>query len=387
MKILQVGKYYHPFYGGIEKVTQNLSEGLQRRGVEVTVLCFAHSNLPCNDTVNGIRVIRVKPWLQLFSQPLTLRLSPELVRAAADCDLIHVHSLNAVAELAALKLGNEKPIISSYHHDAFKFRLALPFYRPVLRRFLNACSSIVVSSQNFLDNSNQLTSFREKCRIIPCGSPYRAWEHDPSFITELQRIRHKHGPYVLFVGRLVGYKGLPYLLKACRNIHCRLIIVGTGPEKSALKRQIERLGIESKVEMVGEIKDDRTFAAYYHGCEAFILPSISQSETFGMALLDAMAAKKPLITTHLHTGVDWVNQDKVTGLVVDPENDSALAAAINILMDDPLLRRQMGEAAYHRFSELFTVDRMVDQYRAIYSQVLAGHNPGRQSLGRVCANK
>ena len=89
---------------------------------------------------------------------------------------------------------------------------------------------------------------------------------------------------------------------------------------------------------------DAEVVAHLHACDVFVLPSVSRQETFGVVQLEAMACGRPVVSTNLETGVPWVNQDGVTGLVVAPGDAAALAAALKRLVGDPALRARLGSA-------------------------------------------
>ena len=140
---------------------------------------------------------------------------------------------------------------------------------------------------------------------------------------------------MLFVGRLVYYKGLEYLIEAMRWVpDAVLVVVGTGPLRGRLQRLSEQwLGCPGKVVFLGAVAE-HDLCAWYHACDVFVLPSVELSEAFGLVQLEAMACAKPVVTTDLPTGVTYVNQHGHTGLVVPRRNSRALAEAINILLDN-----------------------------------------------------
>ncbi len=101
---------------------------------------------------------------------------------------------------------------------------------------------------------------------------------------------------------------------------------------------------------------DAEVVAHLHACDVFVLPSVSRQETFGVAQLEAMACGRPVVSTNLETGVPWVNQDGVTGLVVAPADAAALAVALTRLVDDPALRARLGSAGKARVARVVHAD-------------------------------
>jgi rhamnosyl/mannosyltransferase len=110
---------------------------------------------------------------------------------------------------------------------------------------------------------------------------------------------------------------------------------------------------------------------YYHACDVFVLPSITNAEMFGVVQLEAMACRKPVISTNLPTGVPWVNQHGKTGYVVAPGNAGELAKGIQHLLSNPELREEMGEAGRMRVEEHFTSTRMAGAMLQVYQEMLS----------------
>ena len=101
-----------------------------------------------------------------------------------------------------------------------------------------------------------------------------------------------------------------------------------------------------------------------------MLPSITRQETFGVVQVEAMARGKPVVSTRLQTGVDWVNRDGETGLVVPPGDAPALAAAIERLLANPEQRQHMGLAGQARARTVFSAESMTNAILDLYRTVL-----------------
>src|SRR5258708_24740910 len=129
--------------------------------------------------------------------------------------------------------------------------------------------------------------------------------------------------------------------------------------QAELEQLAHQLGVADRVVFLGQ--QERALPALYQACDVFTLPSIERSEAFGIVQLEAMAAGRPVVSCDVGTGVAWVNQNEVTGLVVVPRDPDRLAAALNRLLDDPVLRDRLGQAGRERVREEFTLARMVGQ--------------------------
>ena len=147
-----------------------------------------------------------------------------------------------------------------------------------------------------------------------------------------------------------------------------MVIAGSGPEDEALRAQTKRLNL-SNVIFAGQVTDDEK-VSLLKNCRAFVLPSHMRSEAFGMVLVEASMFGKPMITCEIGTGTSYVNADRITGLVVPPEDSSALAKAMNVLIADGDLCRQFGAAARQRYEQLFSGEALGRSYAALYREVL-----------------
>ena len=125
--------------------------------------------------------------------------------------------------------------------------------------------------------------------------------------------------------------------------------------------------------------------AYYQACEVFVLPSIAKTEAFGVVQVEAMAAGRPVVSTRLPTGVPWVNQDGVSGLVVTPDDAAALGAAVRRLGHDRELRQRLGDGARRRADALFSRDRMVRVFRDVVEAVVRSPERLDEQLAQLAA--
>ncbi len=175
-------------------------------------------------------------------------------------------------------------------------------------------------------------------------------------------------PILLFVGRLRYYKGLDTLISALPRIRARLVVAGSGPMRAEWEELATQLRVADRVTWLGDVPDD-DLPAIYHLADLFVLPASHPSEAFGLVQVEAMAAGLPVVCTELGTGTTYVNRDGETGLVVPPREPAALADAVNRLLGDAGLRRELGDGARVRARE-FDLETMVDRTLGVYTQVL-----------------
>ena len=250
----------------------------------------------------------------------------------------------------------------------------MKLYGPFQDRFLKLADSIVVTSPNYLESSEILRPYRDKCTVVPFGVSMTRFS--PSYEVEdsAQVIRRRYGmKLVLFVGILRYYKGLQTLIQAMANVDAKLLIVGDGPLLPELISFAQKQEYADRIIFLGQVE---SVAPYYYAADAFCLPSIYRSEAFGMVLVEAAACGLPLVSTELGTGTSYVNKDGVTGRVVPPQNPEALGEALQSIVGNQVLRNEYGAAARRRVMDLFTQEEMGQKILSIYYNVL-GKTPPR----------
>jgi glycosyltransferase involved in cell wall biosynthesis len=129
-------------------------------------------------------------------------------------------------------------------------------------------------------------------------------------------------------------------------------------------------GVADRVTWLGEVPD-ADLPTLYHQADLFVLPATHTSETFALVQVEAMASGLPVVCTELGTGTSWVNVHQRTGLVVPPSDPAALAHAINQLLADESLRRQLGVAARARARAEFSADTMLDRIFDVYESLIS----------------
>jgi rhamnosyl/mannosyltransferase len=149
----------------------------------------------------------------------------------------------------------------------------------------------------------------------------------------------------------------------------KLLIIGSGPLERELKKITSELRLEERITFLGE-QEQGALASYYHACDVFVLPSTHRSEMFGLVQLEAMACGRPVVSTSLPTGVSWVNQDGMTGLLVPPADPRALAGAMTRLLDDRSLRERLGADGRRRVEAEFTKKKMGARVLELYREIL-----------------
>jgi rhamnosyl/mannosyltransferase len=363
LRVLHLGKYYPPFHGGMETHLQGLSEQL-KHDVDLKIMVANDGLRTIRDEVDGIDVTRVGKLFDLQSAPIC----PDLVRRIRGimADIVHIHWPNPTAVLAYVLSGHKGRLVITYHSDIVRQRFLARAFTPVLRHALRRASAIIVTSPNYIDGSDVLPEFRDRCRVIPLGVSVKHFDHYD--LEEVKQVRAWYGPrIVLGVGRLVFYKGFEHLVRAMQDIDGHLLLIGRGPLRDSLEQLAQSLKLADRVTFLSEVEDVRP---YYHAADVFALSSIMRSEAFGIVQLEAMACGKPVVNTQLNSGVTFVSPHGVSGLTVPPGDSRALARAINQLLDQPQLRVELGGRARQRVAQNFTISKMVQRTSELYQEVM-----------------
>ncbi len=367
IRVLHVGKFYPPVPGGMEQVVRLLCEN-ERPTIDSRVLVANKTHETVRETVDGVPVTRVASVGQIGSVGLCPTLPLWLRRLSAD--VIVVHEPNPVALVSMVLARPRAAVVVWFHSEVvrprWKYRL---LYRPFLRAVLRRAVRIIVSSPELARHALELQDFRDKCVVVPFGVDTARLAPTDGVLARAKDIRAEHGtPLILFVGRLVAYKGVDVLLRAVVGLAATTLIVGAGPLRAPLERLARELGL-SRVRFLGDVSDAEV-TALYHAADIFTLPSVTRAEAFGVVQLEAMACGVPVVSTNLRSGVPWVNQHQKTGLVVPPGDAGALRSAFDTLLGDRPRREALGRFARDLVHRQFTLSRMARMTGDVYRDVL-----------------
>jgi glycosyltransferase involved in cell wall biosynthesis len=369
LRVLQVGKYYPPYRGGMETHLEQLSMFLSNN-VDLQVLVSNDKNRTLKEITNGVRITRLARLCNLSSAPICPTMAKAIANAAPD--LVHLHFPNPTALLAYMASNHRGPLVVTWHSDIVRQIVLARLFRPIIESFLRRCRAIIVTSPNYLDSSKLLRDNRDKCRVIPFGILVERFQHaDRGAVAAIRA--HFGSKIILAVGRLVYYKGFCFLIRALSKVRGgKLLIIGDGPLRRELETEAASCGVRDRVDFLGAVPDP---VPYYAACDVFALPSIARSEAFGIVQLEALAAGKPVVNTLLRSGVPYVSVHGVTGFSVPPGDSDALANALNRLLDDSGLRLRFGEHALRRVRRDFTIDKMCNDTLQLYSDLIAETSP------------
>ncbi len=173
---------------------------------------------------------------------------------------------------------------------------------------------------------------------------------------------------IISIGRLIEFKGFQHLIAAVeilkrQGIEVSARIIGEGPLRGTLEKQIEQLGLKECIQLLG-VRSQEQIKAELAAAHVFVLPSIvdqkGASDILPTVITEAMACCLPVVSTRV-AGIPEMVQPEQTGLLVEPEDDAGLAAAIARMAAEPGTRKSMGQAGRHHAESLFALDKTATQ--------------------------
>ena len=368
LRVVHAAKFYPPARGGMETVVGDLCAGTAVDW-DVRVVASNESAHTVAERVDGVRVLRTARFGAAQSVPLCPSYPVHLWGQRADC--VVLHEPNPVAGCSVF-LRRPARLIVWHHSDVLRPRWAPPTYGRLQRALYRRADCVIVSSPT-LAAASPLVSVARQVKVIPFGIDVNRFRQPaPACLRRAAELRACVAPPVLlFVGRLVYYKGVDVLIDALPQCPGTLVVVGDGPLEAHLRRRALDRGVADRVRFVGHVPD-ADLPGYYRAADLFVLPSVAYTETFGVVQVEAMASGLPVVSTRLSTGVPWVNQDGVTGFTVEPGDADALATAIRRLADNPIERARLGRGASARARSQFSRERMIASFRDVVDEVM-GH--------------
>ena len=372
INVLQVNKLYYPETGGIERIVQQISEGISDK-VHVEVLVCNDKNQSKKEIIHGVYVYRTASLGMLYSMPISIMFLFKFHSMAKKKDIVHIHLPFPLADVACFLSGYKGKVVLWWHSDIVRQKKFLLVYKPFMNALLRRADTIIVATKGHIEGSKYLKKYENKCQIIPYGVMNSIDRDGMNYCISHKDQKSKciesKVVQFLFVGRLVYYKGCDVLIKAMKNAkNAYLTIVGEGNNKQELMQLVEVLDIKDKVKFVGKVSDIEV-REYLKKCDVLVLPSVARSEAFGLVQIEAMSYGKPVINTNLMSGVPYVSINKQTGITVEPNNIEELANALQYMVDHEDERARMGENARERVSSCYSEETMIESLLDLYQDI------------------
>jgi glycosyltransferase involved in cell wall biosynthesis len=308
----------------------------------------------------GVRVLRFPTVLRIGNAPLT----PGMLAALGRVDLVHLHwpyIFGADLTLLTCALGRI-PYVVTYHHDLvaslrWQFGPYQALIGPLVLRGARRIFPVSIDHFQASPMWEIAAAHRERIVEVPNGVDIRRFRPDVDGTAVRAKLGIPSGATVIgYLGamdRAHPFKGVPVLLRALRQLRrpdVHLLAVGGGDLRPEYEAQGAALGLRQH--WVGRVSDE-ALPAHVAAMDALVLPSLGfGAESFGIVLIEAMAAGKPVVATTL-PGVRRVVDDGINGFLVPPGDEEALERALARLVDDPALRRRLGQAGRRKAEGLY----------------------------------
>jgi glycosyltransferase involved in cell wall biosynthesis len=352
----------------------NLTQSFTQLGHDVRVVTKPQPAASSHERNGSVDVVRI-PFLKV---PKTMSL--QYVSAAAAYltwlvltwkpDILHVHSF--WPELLATKhLHRRVRIVHTAHESLFLIMAAQPRYHRRLRFIFSKIDGLIGPSDELIEVARGFGVPADRTMFLSNGVDAEKFSPTVSGV-----IRERYGlpestRIVLCPRRLVPKNGVQFLFGATPAIlrqhpETMFVVVGEGPEQSALETQCAELNVRDKVIFAGGVSNEE-INRYYADADLVVLPSLKEATS--IAALEAMASAKPIVASHVG-GLPFLVENGATGLLVPPGDSAALANAISELLASPARRAEMGKAARDRVVNELTWNHVARRTVEFYARVL-----------------
>ena len=360
-------------WAGTEAHIRDLALGLSEENVTVRVACPATSPLAQKIRACGQRVFPIARRGD-YDPATVARLRRSLVRG--EIDIIHAHNgRTALMGVLAVRSARRGRCILTQHflrpahveNSGPKARLSHALHAFVARNLAHTIAISQAVKSAALERGEV-----EDAKISVVLNGLQAPKPEENSSREEKRAAWQSdeaAPLIVCVARLQKEKDLDILIAAMAQVRAkfptaRCIIAGEGDERAVLAALTEKLDLSATVELAGFVD---SAADLMSGADVFVLPSAK--EPFGLVLLEAMALGAPIVAVN-DGGPPEIMADKETGLLVPPRDVDAMANAIIEIVSDKSRAQKIGEAGRARYQAMFTRERMAQETRAVYENVL-----------------
>jgi N-acetyl-alpha-D-glucosaminyl L-malate synthase BshA len=375
---MKIGITCYPTFGGSGVIATELGIALAARGDEVHFISYAlpsRLDLP-RERVHFHEV--VAPSYPLFvSPPYTLALATKMaeVAARAGLDLLHVHYAlpHAISAILAREMsdgnGVRLKVVTTLHGTDITIVGQDRSYLPITRWGIDQSNAVTAVSQYLRDVTVKEFGVRRSIEVIPNFVDTR--QYRPDGASAFARSLARPGEALLVhVSNFRPVKRVADVLaifdRVRRVVPARLLLIGDGPERSLAERLARQKGSEERATFLGNVAAVETILP---ATRLMLLPS--DSESFGLAALEAMACGVPVIGT-LAGGLPEVVEDGRSGFLRPVGDVEGMAEAALALLRDESLWQRFSAQARLRAERDFPTQAMVERYRALYEATLAG---------------
>jgi L-malate glycosyltransferase len=372
---MKIGIVCYPTFGGSGVVATELGLELSKRGHEVHFITYSQP-VRLELLSNKVHYHEVNvPEYPLFQyQPYELALSSKLVDMAKlhEIEVLHVHYAipHAYAAYMAKKMlkeeGIDLPIVTTLHGTDITLVGSHPFYKSAVAFSINKSDAVTSVSQSLKDDTIRLFDIKREIDVVPNFIDLSKYTHS---FTDCQRemMADTDQKIITHISNFRPVKRIDDVINIFYNIQkeipAKLMMVGDGPEKEPAEQLCKKLGIEDKVIFFGKSHEIDKILCF---SDLFLLPS--ETESFGLAALEAMACGVPVISSNTG-GIPEVNIHGVSGFLSNAGDVEDMSKnALHILQDENVLK--VFKLNARKEANQFDIHSVVPYYEAIYKNVL-----------------
>jgi N-acetyl-alpha-D-glucosaminyl L-malate synthase BshA len=373
---MKIGIVCYPTYGGSGVVATELGIELSKRGHEVHFITYKQ---PVRLELLGSNVhfheVNVAEYPLFHYQPYELALSSKLVDMAKlhEIEILHVHYAipHAYAAYMAKQMlldeGIYIPIITTLHGTDITLVGSQPFYKPAVTFSINQSDAVTCVSESLKKDTLRLFNIKKDIKVVTNFIDLEKHNHE---FADCQRslLARDDEKIITHISNFRPVKRIPDIIKIFNNIQkeipSKLLMIGEGPEKKDAKKLAHKLGLQDNVVFLGNSYEIDRILCY---SDLFILPS--ETESFGLSALEAMASGVPVISTN-SGGLPEVNVQGISGYLSNVGDIKDMSKnAIHILSDKE--RLQEFKANARKEAQKFDLHQIVPQYEAIYEETMS----------------
>lgn len=353
--------------GGLESVVLALAAGQTRRGHNVIVAVVSDPRDGEHPFVAALTAAGVTT-VPFVLPPRAYLKERALIKELCDReqpDIVHTHGYRPDILHVASRLRRPFAAVTTLHGSS-RIGGSSTYHEVVQLLFLRRFDAVIAVSRQLADQRRGIWVRPERLHVIPNGWRDRIPIADSSEARRLLNLPAK-GVVVGWVGRLIPIKGADVFLRAVRHLTTSpltISVIGDGSERAALEDYSRAEGISDQVRFHGTVPDA---ARYISAFDVFVLSS--RSEGIPVTLLEAMAAKVPVVVTSVGGVPEVVGPAEA--VLVPPENPEALAKAIHSVIQDPAAATRRAEAAAHRLHATFGMERWIDAHDRVYNLIVS----------------
>ena len=376
MKLMIVTPYYYPNIGGVQNYAKNIAEGLRRKYDWDVIVVTSNYNKHTykEEKINGLKVYRLPFWFKFSNTPINpfwYFFIKNIIKKEKP-DIVNAHSpVPFMSDIVSINC-KDIPFVLTYHSGSMikgnaKTDILIRLYENIFLYHTIKRAKKIVCVSDFVRLVFLKDHTGKSVTITPSVDTKK-------FFAKNFSIKNKNK--VIFVGRIdkaSEWKGTTYLLDAINLVKekipkVKLQLAGSGDALEGYQQYVKKNKLGKFVRFLGALKGRKLVNAY-RNTNVLVLPSITEAESFGIVLIEAMACKIPVIGTRIG-GIPSVIDHGKTGLLVKPENADELAEAIYMILSNPQYAQQLGEKGFEKVKNKFTLEKNIFQTHLLLNKVL-----------------